>query len=213
MLVHTSGSYDIDIKVTEKVLSTTLSNNFYDLTSTGLILYKLECSIRDFAIEHLLKSTLMCNIKTTASSTIVFDLCFISSSDLINNKTFDLDLNNTFTIGIRFKIRNFEENARILSFSNSEGNEFCSLYIKNETLYCSYGSLNMSIRTIFKDYWHTLFFRYDGSKIEINISPTYQFIVAALDFKGAILSLGGKFSAGSSVNTVDALFERLIFKN
>ena len=213
MLVHTSGSYDIDIKVTEKVLSTTLSNNFYDLTSTGLILYKLECPIRDFAIEHLLKSTLMCNIKTTASSTIVFDLCFISSSDLINNKTFDLDLNNTFTLGIRFKIRNFEENARILSFSNSEGNEFCSLYIKNESLYFSYGNFNMSIRTIFKDYWHTLFFRYDGSKIEINISPTYQFIVAALDFKGAILSIGGKLSTESSVNTVDALFERLIFKN
>ncbi|MDY2727614.1 MAG: hypothetical protein SOV26_01205, partial [Candidatus Onthovivens sp.] len=34
-----------------------------------------------------------------------------------------------------------------------------------------------------------------------------------LNFKVAIVSIGGKLSVGSSVNTVDALFERLIFKN
>ena len=63
MLVHTSGPYSLDIKVTEKVLSSPLNNNFYDLTSTRLILYKLECPTGEFAIDHLLKSTLACNIK------------------------------------------------------------------------------------------------------------------------------------------------------
>ena len=67
MLVHTSGPYSLDIKVTEKVLSATLSNNFYDLTSAGLILYKLEFPTGDFAIEHLLKSTLVSNITIPAS--------------------------------------------------------------------------------------------------------------------------------------------------
>ncbi|MDY2728151.1 MAG: RHS repeat domain-containing protein, partial [Candidatus Onthovivens sp.] len=92
MLVHSSGPYSLDIKVTEKVLSTTLNNNFYDLTSTGLILYKLECPTGDFAIEHLLKSTLTCNIKVHSSTTIVFDLCFISSIDFNKNNPFDMDL-------------------------------------------------------------------------------------------------------------------------
>ncbi|MDY2728226.1 MAG: hypothetical protein SOV26_04450, partial [Candidatus Onthovivens sp.] len=92
MLIHTSGSYSLDIKVTEKVLSTALNNNFYDLTSTGLILYKLEFPTGDFAIEHSLKSTLACNIKTSASTTIVFDLCFISSADFNKSNPLDIDL-------------------------------------------------------------------------------------------------------------------------
>ena len=87
MLVHTPGPYSLDIKVTEKVLSATLSNNFYNLTSTGLILYKLECPTGDFAIEHLLKSTLACNIKVPASATIVFDLCVLFHLQILINPT------------------------------------------------------------------------------------------------------------------------------